>query len=109
MAGSRWTRSGRVRQVSLPNPNTAKRIIVGEWANATAIPQNAVVGGFDIHGRFFYRITRQDMQGNDVPCRTATATNFNDVIFRHPYSNLTHNQVRLAVYRDLNLPAFQRP
>jgi len=83
--------SGRVRQVSLPNPNTVERIIVGEWANATAILQNAIVGGFDIHGRFFYRITRQDMQGNDVPYRTATATNFNGVIFRHPYNNLTHN------------------
>ncbi len=98
-----------VRNASITNPITNDRIIVGEWAHATAATPNAVVAGFDIRGRLFYRITNEDLNGGTVPAPIATATSFQDVNFRLPYQGMSANQVRIAVDQHLRLPAFSRP
>jgi hypothetical protein len=94
----------------MANPIVNDRITVGTWANATAAATpNAVVAGFDVRGRMFYRIVNEDMHGNPVAAPTATATRFEDVVFRGPYQNMTAAQVRTAVDQHLRLNPFARP
>jgi hypothetical protein len=98
-----------MRNSSILNPVTNDRIIVGEWANATAATPNAVVAGFDTRGRIFYRVINEDINGNTVAAPTATATRFEDINFRAAYQNMTAGQVRTAIDQHLRLAPFLRP
>jgi hypothetical protein len=101
--------NGSSRNAAIVNPVTNDTINVGTWRNAIAASPNAVVAGFDVRGRMFYRIIRQDATGNPVSAPTATSTRFEDIIFRGPYQNMNAATVRVAVDRHLRLQAFQRP
>jgi hypothetical protein len=98
-----------MRNSSILNPVTNDRIIVGEWANATAATPNAVVAGFDTRGRIFYRVINKDINSNTVAAPTATATRFEDINFRAAYQNMTAGQVRTAIDQHLRLAPFLRP
>jgi hypothetical protein len=97
------------RNTAIANPITNERIVVGEWALAAGATANAVVAGFDVRGRLFYRIISEDVTGAAVAAPTATATRFEDIRFRAAYQNMTADQVRTAIDQHLRLHAFARP
>lgn len=97
------------RHASIAHPVINERIVVGEWAGASGARRNAVVAGFDARGRQFYRITNEDVNGDAVAAPTATATRWEEVIFRPPYRGMTADAVRTAVDQHLRMNPYMRP
>jgi hypothetical protein len=97
------------RHTPIPNPVTDERIAVGTWAHSASASPNAVIAGFDQHGRIFYRITNLDLYGASVGAATSTAVRFEDINFRAPYQGMDAATVRLAVDRHLRMPSYARP
>jgi hypothetical protein len=88
---------GSTRYAPIINPITNDRIIVGIWRSATATPPNAIIAGFDRHGRVFYSITNQDLARNSVTASIATATTLREIRLRNPYWNINPAQLYLVV------------
>lgn len=105
--GAAVNRSGSGRQSAVANPPTDARIVVGTWNGGSGT--NAVVAGFDVLGRLFYRITNRTLTGAATPAPNTTSTNFAQINLRAPYTGMTHEQLRVAVENHARMPEAMRP